>query len=166
MKVRPIHPEFAAEIGGIELSRFVDHAVVDTIWEAIDRYAVLVFHDQHLDDEGLRNFASNFGELEIGRARRCSSSPISGYLTRTCLTPRRRGSVRKSSSRSLSAWVSKPLLRSFPGLAPRGSSSEASATQSLLRSAMTSERASATFPTSRWRGTSGSSSCVRPTPGS
>jgi alpha-ketoglutarate-dependent 2,4-dichlorophenoxyacetate dioxygenase len=68
MKVRPIHPEFAAEIGGIELSRFVDHAVVDTIWEAIDRYAVLVFHDQHLDDEGLRNFASNFGELEIGRA--------------------------------------------------------------------------------------------------
>ena len=36
MKVRPIHPEFAAEIGGTELSRFVDHAVVDTIWEAID----------------------------------------------------------------------------------------------------------------------------------
>jgi len=68
MKVRSIHPEFAAEIGGIELGRFVDHAVVDTIWEAIDRYAVLVFHDQHLDDEGLRNFAGNFGELEIGRA--------------------------------------------------------------------------------------------------
>ena len=68
MKVRSIHPEFAAEIGGIELGRFVDHAVVDTIWEAIDRYAVLVFHDQHLDDEGLRNFADNFGELEIGRA--------------------------------------------------------------------------------------------------
>ena len=68
MKVRPIHPKFAAEIGGIELSRFVDHGVVDTIWEAIDRYAVLVFHDQHLDDEGLRNFASNFGKLEIGRA--------------------------------------------------------------------------------------------------
>ena len=68
MKVRTIHPEFAAEIGGIELGRFVDHAVVDTIWEAIDRYAVLVFHDQHFDDEGLRNFAGNFGELEIGRA--------------------------------------------------------------------------------------------------
>ena len=68
MKVRPIHREFAAEIGGIELGRFVDHAVVDTIWEAIDRYAVLVFHDQHFDDEGLRNFAGNFGELEIGRA--------------------------------------------------------------------------------------------------
>jgi hypothetical protein len=34
MKVRPIHREFAAEIGGIELGRFVDHAVVDTIWEA------------------------------------------------------------------------------------------------------------------------------------
>ena len=35
---------------------------------ATDRYAVLVFHDQHLDDERLRDFANHFGELEIGRA--------------------------------------------------------------------------------------------------
>ena len=61
VEVRPIHPEFAAEIGGIELARSFDPTMVDRIWEAIDRYAVLVFHDQHLDDEGLRNFASNFG---------------------------------------------------------------------------------------------------------
>ena len=68
IEVRPVHPEFVAEILGIELSRSVDRSVVDKIWEAIDRYAVLVFHDQHLDDEGLRDFSSNFGELEIGRA--------------------------------------------------------------------------------------------------
>src|SRR5215469_12059090 len=68
IEVRPVHPEFVAEILGIELSRPVDRSVVDKIWEAIDRYAVLVFHDQHLDDEGLRDFASSFGELEIGRA--------------------------------------------------------------------------------------------------
>jgi hypothetical protein len=29
---------------------------------------VLVFRDQHLDDEKLRDFAANFGRLEIGRA--------------------------------------------------------------------------------------------------
>ena len=27
-----------------------------------------MFHDQHLDDERLRDFANHFGELEIGRA--------------------------------------------------------------------------------------------------
>ena len=43
-------------------------ATVDAIWEAIDRYAVLVFRDQHLDDTQLRDFAANFGALEIGRA--------------------------------------------------------------------------------------------------
>ena len=65
IEVRPIHPEFVAEIDGIELGRPVDRAVVDKIWRAIDRYAVLVFH---LDDERLRDFANHFGELEIGRA--------------------------------------------------------------------------------------------------
>ena len=68
IEVRPIHPEFVAEIDGIELGRPVDRAAVDKIWRAIDRYAVRVFHDQHLDDERLRDFANHFGELEIGRA--------------------------------------------------------------------------------------------------
>ena len=68
IEARPIHPGFAAEISGIELGKSADPTMVDRIWEAIDRYAVLVFHDQHLDDQGLRDFASNFGELEIGRA--------------------------------------------------------------------------------------------------
>ena len=44
-------------------------AMVDRIWEAIDRYAVLVFHDQHLDDEGLRNFAGSNCQF---RARMCN----------------------------------------------------------------------------------------------
>jgi alpha-ketoglutarate-dependent 2,4-dichlorophenoxyacetate dioxygenase len=72
VEARPIHREFAAEIDGIDLARSVDPTLVDRIWEAIDRYAVLVFHDQHLDDEGLRNFAGNFGEL-IVRSRRTAA---------------------------------------------------------------------------------------------
>jgi alpha-ketoglutarate-dependent 2,4-dichlorophenoxyacetate dioxygenase len=80
IEVRPIHPEFVAEIDGIELGRPVDRAAVDKIWRAIDRYAVRVFHDQHLDDERLRDFANHFGELEIGRAaaeaaKRCLALP-------------------------------------------------------------------------------------------
>ncbi|HTW72981.1 MAG TPA: TauD/TfdA family dioxygenase [Acetobacteraceae bacterium] len=68
MDIRPITPDFAAEIGGIDLSQPIDSAGVQAIWEAIDRYAVLVFHDQRLTDGQLRDFAAAFGPLEIGRA--------------------------------------------------------------------------------------------------
>src|SRR5580692_4335496 len=43
-------------------------AGVQAMWEAIDRYAVLVFHDQRVSDEQFRDFAGNFGKLEIGRS--------------------------------------------------------------------------------------------------
>jgi len=63
-----INPHFVAEISGIDLDQNVDRPTVDAIWEAIDRYAVLVFRDQRLDDTQLRDFAAKFGPLEIGRA--------------------------------------------------------------------------------------------------
>jgi alpha-ketoglutarate-dependent 2,4-dichlorophenoxyacetate dioxygenase len=68
IEFRQVHPLFVAEIGGIDLGKGVDRATVNAIWEANDRYAVLVFRDQHLDDTQLRDFAANFGTLEIGRA--------------------------------------------------------------------------------------------------
>jgi alpha-ketoglutarate-dependent 2,4-dichlorophenoxyacetate dioxygenase len=68
IEIRQVNPFFVAEIGGIDLSKSVDRPTVDAIWQAIDRYAVLVFRDQCLDDTQLRDFAGNFGALEIGRA--------------------------------------------------------------------------------------------------
>src|SRR5215472_12898910 len=68
IEIRQINPHFVAEIGGIDLDGNLDRPTVDAIWEAIDLYAVLVFRDQRLDDTQLRNFAANFGPLEIGRA--------------------------------------------------------------------------------------------------
>src|SRR5467141_455806 len=68
MEIRQLHPLFAGEVGGIDLARPLDAAAVGAIWEAIDQFAVLVFHDQRLSDEQLRDFAGNFGELEIGRS--------------------------------------------------------------------------------------------------
>jgi len=66
--IRQVNPQFVAEIGGIDLSKSVDPLAVEAIWEAVDRYAVLVFGDQCLDDTQLRDFAAKFGPLEIGRA--------------------------------------------------------------------------------------------------
>ena len=68
MEVRQIHPLFVGEVSGMDLAQPLDPAAVRGLWEAIDRYAVLVFHDQRLSDEQLRDFAGKFGRLEIGRS--------------------------------------------------------------------------------------------------
>ena len=68
LELRQLHPLFAAEANGVDLARPVDAAMVEAIWQAIDRYAVLVFRDQRLDDTQLRDFAARFGPLEIGRS--------------------------------------------------------------------------------------------------
>jgi alpha-ketoglutarate-dependent taurine dioxygenase len=52
----------------MDFSRPLDGAGVKALWEAIDRYAVPVFHDPRLSDEQLRDFAGRFGKLEIGRS--------------------------------------------------------------------------------------------------
>jgi alpha-ketoglutarate-dependent 2,4-dichlorophenoxyacetate dioxygenase len=68
MEVKRIHPFFVGEVSGIDLGEPLDEAAIRGVWEAVDRYAVLVFHDQRLSDEQLRDFARNFGRLEVGRS--------------------------------------------------------------------------------------------------
>jgi alpha-ketoglutarate-dependent 2,4-dichlorophenoxyacetate dioxygenase len=68
IELRKLHPLFAAEVGGLDLSQPLDAETDRAIWDAIDRYAVLVFHDQRLSDAQLRDFAARFGDLEIGRS--------------------------------------------------------------------------------------------------
>jgi alpha-ketoglutarate-dependent 2,4-dichlorophenoxyacetate dioxygenase len=70
LTINPLHPLFAAEIGGVEVGRPLDPATVCALNQAIDRYAVLVFHDQDLDDERQMAFARQFGELELPRSGR------------------------------------------------------------------------------------------------
>jgi alpha-ketoglutarate-dependent 2,4-dichlorophenoxyacetate dioxygenase len=65
---RELHPHIGAEVSGLDLRESIDEATVQALWRAIDRHAVLVFHDQHLSDAELRSFAARFGELEIGRS--------------------------------------------------------------------------------------------------
>ena len=67
-EIRQLHPLFVGEVEGIDLACPLDAAGVGALWEAIDRYAVLVFHDQQLSDKQLRDFAGTFGKLEIGRS--------------------------------------------------------------------------------------------------
>src|SRR5690349_25098388 len=66
--IRQLHPLFVGEVSSMDLARPLGTAGVQCLWEAIDRCAVLVFRDQRLTDEQLRDFAREFGKLEIGRS--------------------------------------------------------------------------------------------------
>src|SRR6185312_174901 len=56
---------FAGEVSGIDITRPVSDAVVAEIEAGMDRYAVLVFHDQPLTDDAQRGFTRRFGPLEV-----------------------------------------------------------------------------------------------------
>src|SRR5258708_19155266 len=61
--VTPTHPDFVTEISGVDLSRPLTPADRDAIEDAINRYAIVVFHDQTLTDEQQIDFARHFGPI-------------------------------------------------------------------------------------------------------
>lgn len=64
ISVRPLHPLFVGEVSGVDLCEPVDAATMSSIVEAVDRYAVLVFHAQYITDEQQIAFSRGLGPLE------------------------------------------------------------------------------------------------------
>lgn len=67
LQLSPLHPLFAAEVHGIDLRQTPDQAVCAEIDRAMDRYAVLVFRDQRIDDDQQMDFGAALGPLEQKR---------------------------------------------------------------------------------------------------
>ncbi len=65
LTIKPLHPLFAAEIRGADLSQKPDTATQQAIERAMDRYGVGVLPDQALDDERQIAFARLYGPLEV-----------------------------------------------------------------------------------------------------
>jgi alpha-ketoglutarate-dependent 2,4-dichlorophenoxyacetate dioxygenase len=63
--ITPLSSDFAGEVTGIDLTETLTATQVASIEAGMDRFAVLVFHDQHFDDETQLAFSRRFGELEI-----------------------------------------------------------------------------------------------------
>jgi alpha-ketoglutarate-dependent 2,4-dichlorophenoxyacetate dioxygenase len=61
---RQIGPCFAAEVQGVDLSRPLSPDEIAAIHAGMDRYAVLVFHDQRIDDAQQLAFTRSLGEIE------------------------------------------------------------------------------------------------------
>jgi alpha-ketoglutarate-dependent 2,4-dichlorophenoxyacetate dioxygenase len=64
LSFRPFHPGFVAEVGGIDVRQPPASETVAELAAALDRYAVLVFPGQAIDDDQQLAFGRCFGPLE------------------------------------------------------------------------------------------------------
>jgi alpha-ketoglutarate-dependent 2,4-dichlorophenoxyacetate dioxygenase len=64
VSIRQVHPVFAGEVSGVDLRQPLSRGNVAAIDAGMDRYAVLVFHEQNIIDEQQIAFTRNFGEIE------------------------------------------------------------------------------------------------------
>jgi alpha-ketoglutarate-dependent 2,4-dichlorophenoxyacetate dioxygenase len=64
IEVKQLHPAFMGEVSGVDLREPLTQDQVDTLNTAINRFGVLVFHNQFITDEQQQAFSRNFGELE------------------------------------------------------------------------------------------------------
>lgn len=69
LRIRQLHPLFVAEVDGVDLAR-MDDETRDEIDRAINRYSVLVFHGQSLDDDQLLALGRRFGSIAAPRNHR------------------------------------------------------------------------------------------------
>jgi alpha-ketoglutarate-dependent 2,4-dichlorophenoxyacetate dioxygenase len=65
ISIFPVTPNFAAEVGDIDLARPLDADTLQAVRDAFATYSVLVFPAQTLTSEQHLAFASNFGPLEV-----------------------------------------------------------------------------------------------------
>jgi alpha-ketoglutarate-dependent 2,4-dichlorophenoxyacetate dioxygenase len=66
LRVKPLHPLFAAESSTVDLRRPLDSNTIRGIERAVDRYGVIVFRVQRLDEDQLVAFGRQFGPLGLG----------------------------------------------------------------------------------------------------
>jgi alpha-ketoglutarate-dependent 2,4-dichlorophenoxyacetate dioxygenase len=72
--MRQVGPCFAAEVEGLDLTRPLAPEEIAAVHAGMDRYAVLVFHDQALDDDQQLAFTRSLGDIEhaIGTSLRAA----------------------------------------------------------------------------------------------
>jgi alpha-ketoglutarate-dependent 2,4-dichlorophenoxyacetate dioxygenase len=69
MDIRSLHPLFAGEVSGVDLRQPLSAATIDAIHAGMDRYGILVFHNQQMTPEQQKTMTAQLGTLELGFAR-------------------------------------------------------------------------------------------------
>jgi len=65
LSIRQLGPGFVGEASGLDLTKPLAAADVDAINEGMNRYAVLIFHDQHFTDDQQLAYTQSLGPLEV-----------------------------------------------------------------------------------------------------
>src|SRR5439155_866606 len=65
--IRQLHKHFVGEVSGLDLRTPLTKGEAHEVEAAMDKYAVLVFHDQDITDDQQMAFALNFGQREDAR---------------------------------------------------------------------------------------------------
>src|SRR5262245_44348867 len=60
LRIRQLHPLFVGEVEDIDLQQVHDVDTLEMLQDAMARYAVLIFRDQHFDDASQLAFAQRF----------------------------------------------------------------------------------------------------------
>jgi alpha-ketoglutarate-dependent taurine dioxygenase len=76
IETTPLTPILDARITGIDIARGVDKARMAELRDALDRFSVLVFPDQRIDDAAQSAFSEGFGPLERTRSGQPSDHPV------------------------------------------------------------------------------------------
>jgi alpha-ketoglutarate-dependent 2,4-dichlorophenoxyacetate dioxygenase len=87
LSIKPVDPVsrpfFAGEVSGVDITKPLSREQAAAIEAGMDQYGVLVFHDQHFDDDAQLAFSRNFGDLETAsgdlnffKARRLGSELV------------------------------------------------------------------------------------------
>jgi alpha-ketoglutarate-dependent 2,4-dichlorophenoxyacetate dioxygenase len=62
--IRELTPGFVGEVSGVDITEPLTHDQVAALEAGMDRYAVLVYHDQPFEDDEQKRFSRYFGALE------------------------------------------------------------------------------------------------------
>jgi alpha-ketoglutarate-dependent 2,4-dichlorophenoxyacetate dioxygenase len=71
---KPLNQHFAAAVLGFDMRQPIDPAVAQMFERAMDRYGILVFPAQQVDDAQQLAFTANFGPPDIGRKKAVKSA--------------------------------------------------------------------------------------------
>jgi alpha-ketoglutarate-dependent 2,4-dichlorophenoxyacetate dioxygenase len=120
IEVRQLHTQFVGEVAGVDLASSLAPETVRELNDAINRYAVLVFHDQKLDDDTLLGLGQLFGDVEpprnhrvVQRLKHAALADISNLDASNKL--RARDDHRRLDALANQLWHSDASFREVPG---------------------------------------------------
>ena len=120
LQIKQLHPLFVGEVSGIDVSVPLPDSTIAALRAAIDRYAVLVFHGQRLDDDSQLAFGRRFGPIEppqtysgVRRLKHAEFADVSNLDAEG--RPRRRDDRRRMNALGNRLWHTDASFRRVPG---------------------------------------------------